>query len=227
MTIMSDAAFARVDLRDALPRRSDFAPLPLVFKQASAVSASPPESVDAYARGFDEGHRVASEAFATDRQHLLSLLAKAETFQPEASDELAAMIAETVFRLVAEIVGSVEIDRALLDRRIDEAMKLIADCDAARTLAFHPDDLPLLANAGLTLDLIADPSLARGDLRIDCSSGGIEHGNSIYLDALRSELGIDAGDCPRMGTVPNSDRATPKIGTVPVRGQSPDNGDKA
>ena len=42
-----------------------------------------------------------------------------------------------------------------------------------------------------SLSIVGDPSLSRGDIRIDCSAGWIEHGTSLYLDALRSELGLD------------------------------------
>ncbi len=58
------------------------------------------------------------------------------------------------------------------------------------TLCVNPDDVALLDGFETTLTIVGDPSLPRGDLRIDCSAGWIEHGTSLYLDALRSELGL-------------------------------------
>ena len=145
---------------------------------------------DAFARGVEEGTRAAEQAFAAERESLLRLVAAAAALQPEPSEELPVLIGETVMRLVQEIVGNVSIDSEGLIARCRAAAALVAEADMARTLAVHPADAALLANADIGLAITADATLARGDVRIDCSAGWIESGTALYLDALRAELGV-------------------------------------
>lgn len=147
-------------------------------------------TVDDYGQGFENGRRASEEAFAIERAALLDLMEKANALRPEPSEELALLIGETVYRLVSDIVGQVDIDRDCLARRARAAAGIVAECDNARTLCVNPDDVALLDGFETTLTIVGDPSLPRGDLRIDCSAGWIEHGTSLYLDALRSELGL-------------------------------------
>ena len=169
-------SFARIDHRTSLNR--------------TQTNGERPVGVDSYTQGFDEGRRAAEDGFATERTALLRLVESVGALQPEASEELAMLIGETVYRLVTDIVGQVEIDSDCLSRRATAAAGLIAECDNARTLCVNLDDLPLLDGLHTSLTLEGDPSLARGDVRIDCSAGWIEQGTSLYLDALRSELGL-------------------------------------
>jgi flagellar assembly protein FliH len=184
---MSDANIAVLNLMSAVPKATAFSPR--LFGQHHTAASAVGEA-DAFSAGFDEGYRVASEAATIEREALLALIAQAEAFQPEASDELAAMIAETVCLLVQEIVGNAALDRTLLEQRIAVAVALISECDTARSLHLHPEDAALLQRCALQLEIVADSSLARGDLRIDCSQGWVEHGSSIYLEALRKQLGV-------------------------------------
>lgn len=196
---MSDPAVRSIRLVDAAPRRSGFVlgsfarsslNVPLGSNPLSGVAGEHPATADRYTQGFDDGRRATDEAFSTERAALLSLIEKANALQPEPSEELATLIGETVYRLVTDIVGQVAIDRDCLARRAAAAAGLVAECDSARTLCVNPDDLPLLEGLDTALTLTGDASLSRGDMRIDCSVGWIEHGTSLYLDALRSELGL-------------------------------------
>lgn len=154
-----------------------------------------PEGADqAHRRGYVEGHADAMAAAAAERERLLALLASADALRPEPSEELAQLIAETVERLVVQIVGEVGIDAAALQRRATAAAAMIADGDNARTLRLHPDDCALLADMRLGLTLMPDPGVLPGSIRIDCSAGWIEHGTALYLDALRQELGLKGRD---------------------------------
>lgn len=200
---MSDAAVRPIRIADAAPPRTDFIPVsfarpslrsPVVDQDAFDNPAEPMTAIDRYTQGFADGRRAAEEAFATERAALLGLVEKANALQPEPSEELALLIGETVYRLVTDIVGKVEIDRDCLKRRATAAAGLVAECDNARTLCVNPEDLPLLEGLETALTLAGDASLSRGDMRIDCSAGWIEHGTSLYLEALRSELGL-AEDC--------------------------------
>lgn len=192
---MSDVSFERIRLVDAKPLSSPFRPMDNAPLPASreAETQAPPPGPDLYALGHEAGIREAAAAFAIERAELLALIENAQALQSEPSDELAVLIGETVASLVTTIVGDVAIDADWLGARANAAAALITDCDNARTMWVHPDDLVLLRHARLPLDLMPDPEAQRGSIRIDCSAGWIEAGTALYLDTLRGELGITRG----------------------------------
>lgn len=145
---------------------------------------------DPYARGLADGQQIAEAAFAVERRRLQAMIAAADALQPEPSDELAVLIGETVEILVGQIVGSAAIDHDLLNARAKQAADLVAECDAARTIWLHPEDIALFDQNTLGLEVMADPKAERGSIRIDCSAGWIEHGTALYLEQLRVELGL-------------------------------------
>ena len=192
---MSDFAYERVRLVDAKPLASPFRPMdsaPQPAPRAAEAEAAPP-GPDLYALGHEAGVRETAAAFAIERAELLALIESAQALQSEPSDELAVLIGETVASLVTTIVGEVAIDADWLGARAAAAAALITDCDNARTMWVHPDDLALLRHARLSVDLMPDPEAQRGSVRIDCSAGWIESGTALYLDTLRGELGITRG----------------------------------
>ncbi len=190
---MFEAPITRVSLLDVRAPSSAFSPMHIRAEQGRFVQDRPADDADdAFALGYAEGERAARATFDVERDAMATLLAAAEALQPEPSEELAAMIATTVERLVAEIVGQVEIDRSWMLSRIERAVGHIGEADAARTLWLHPQDLALLDGIDFPIELRADPDLERGGLRIDCSSGWIEDSRSQHLEALRATLGTGA-----------------------------------
>ena len=163
------------------------------FVTSDTVAPLPLEEDDPYALGLFDGQQMVAAAFDLERQKLQDLIANSQALQPETSDELAVLIGEAVEMLVTQIVGSVAIDSDLLTARAKQAAAIVADCDAARTMWVHPDDLALLDEDAFSIALMPDPNAERGSIRIDCSAGWIEHGNALYLDQLRIELGL-SGD---------------------------------
>lgn len=197
---MSDLSPLRtIRVIDAKPEASGFTassftrPNPRAREMAEILDREPAHpGADPFVQGFEEGQRVAREAFIAERAALQRLVESASALQPEPSEELAMLVGDTVYRLVTDIVGEVEIDRERLMRRATACTALIAECDNARTLHVNPADLPLLEGLQTSLSIAGDPTLARGDIRIDCSAGWIEHGTSLYLEALRTELGLES-----------------------------------
>jgi flagellar assembly protein FliH len=196
---MSETLFERVRVTDVQRTVGKFRPMAGVPSHMlshadvgdtedvqSAVDTQP----DLIALAYEGGRKVAEDAFAIERAALQRLVASAEALQSEPSEELAVLIAETVETLVSKIVGDVAIDRAWLTERARASVALIGDCDDARTMCVHPDDVALLEGAELPLTLKVDADAARGSIRIDCSAGWIEAGTALYLDALRVELGL-------------------------------------
>lgn len=189
----AETGFAPVTLAAAMARSSGFRPLAFAggarAPQPADGSAAELDRDDPFARGLAEGQRIAEAAYVAERHQLLALLAGAEALQDEPSEELAQLIARTVERLVHQIVASAPIDAAWLQAQAETAAALVADADKARTLWVHPDDAALLTDCPLPLALESDAAMIRGTVRIETSTGWIEHGRAVYLDELHAALG--------------------------------------
>ncbi|AMG76420.1 MULTISPECIES: FliH/SctL family protein [Sphingopyxis] len=191
-----ETGFTPVLLAAAQARGGGFRPLHLGPAPRAAEAPPPaPEPAEAepaddpFARGLAEGQRLAEAGFAVERHQLLALVAAAEALQDEPSEELAQLIAETVERLVRQIVESAPIDAEWLQTQADIAAAMVAEADKARTLWVNPADAVLLSGSGIALPIEADAAMMRGTVRIETSTGWIEHGRAVYLDELRAALG--------------------------------------
>ncbi|PWG02012.1 FliH/SctL family protein [Sphingosinicella humi] len=153
-----------------------------------AVSDPAATHADSFAQGFDAGRRTAELEFAGERQAIARLAEQLEALRPEPTSALAALIAETVERLVTQIVGSVEIDRALLQQRAETAAKLIGEDTEPAKMRVHPDDVPLLDAARIPVTIVGDDSLRRGSIVLDTGSGWVEDGPAVRLERLRAAL---------------------------------------
>jgi flagellar assembly protein FliH len=188
--IMSDLSFQPIRISDAVLHDRAFRPMKMhdpVALDAAPEAVTLPES-DTFSLGRESGLREAAEIFAIEKENLLHLIERANALQPEPSEELAVLIGETVNQLVADIVGRTPIAQDWLREKAHKAASLISECDNARTMWLHPDDVILLKDADISLTLMADASAERGSIRIDCSAGWIEDGLALHLDALRAVL---------------------------------------
>lgn len=145
-------------------------------------------AIGAFARGYEEGCRAMEAEFATERAAMQRLIAAAETLQPEPPAALASLIAETVGRLVRQIVGEAPIDPDLLLARAEAAAALVVDETRPVRMRLCAADCLLLADAGLELELVADPVLAPGTILIETKDGWIEDGPAAALARLSRQL---------------------------------------
>ena len=58
----------------------------------------------------------------------------------------------------------------------------------ASRVIVHPDDIPLLRDAGLTVDIAGDPALIRGTVILETGHGWVEDGPAVRLERFRAEL---------------------------------------
>ena len=141
--LAAETGFAPVRLADAMAQHRGFRPLSFAHAaEASSPAHEPlvePDEDDPFARGLAEGQRIAEAAYTAERHQLLALLASAEALQDEPSEELAQLIAETVERLVRQIVAEAPIDADWLRAQAETAAAMVADADKARThLGWQP-----------------------------------------------------------------------------------------
>lgn len=144
-------------------------------------------AMEAFAQGFAEGRRIAATEQADERRAMQQLVAGLETLRPEPPAALAGLIADTVGRLVRQIVGEAPVDTALLLARAEAAAALVIDETRPR-LRLSPADTLRLADAGLPIELVADPALGPGTILIETSDGWIEDGPQTALARLGQQL---------------------------------------
>lgn len=178
---------------DGQPRRraSDFAPRDTHPHQSEPNDAGPDiETVraQAFAEGFEQGRMSNLEEFVRSREALAALVRSAEALQPEPHGPLAALLTETVTRLVRQIVGEVQIDAATLRIRAEAMAELITAESGPARLKMHPDDIALLEGVNLPLPVAADHHLASGTILLETGEGWIEDGPQVRLARLRQQL---------------------------------------
>jgi flagellar assembly protein FliH len=166
------------------------------FAPAEPTAALDPDAIrdEAFAEGFAEGAGMLEQAILDERAAVTALAESLECLRPEPPGPLAALLAETVERLVRQIVGEVEIDRERLLTRAHAAAEVIAEENAPARMRVHPADLDRLRMAELQVELVGDPDVAAGTVLVECDQGWIEDGPGVALDRLRDAL-------DRMGAV--------------------------
>jgi flagellar assembly protein FliH len=162
---------------------NDEEPLPMTPEQERALIEEA-----AYLRGQEDARREVEEEYEAERDALARLALSLQVLKPEPANALALLLAETVDRLVRQVVGQVEVDPALLLARAQQAAALVAQDMEPTKLRAHPDDLVHLEGIGLAPALEADPGLARGTIVLETGHGWIEDGPAVRLERLRAEL---------------------------------------
>src|SRR3546814_8465972 len=121
----AESGFSPIALTAAMAGRGGFQPRSFVVPApppvVDAAIAAPQPAEDPFAHGLAEGQRLAETAFAAERHRLLALLAATEALQDEPSEELAQLTAETVERLVRQIVAAAPLDAAWLMEQAETA----------------------------------------------------------------------------------------------------------
>jgi flagellar assembly protein FliH len=178
-----DAGFRARNNDGGFSADNDEAALPLTAEQERARLEE-----EAFAAGHAEGRREAELDYEAERDALARLAQSLQVLRPEPANALALLLAESVDRLVREVVGQVEIDANLLVARARQAAALVARDVEPTKLRAHPDDVVHLERAGLDLMLEADSGLARGSIVLETGHGWIEDGPAVRLERLRAEL---------------------------------------
>lgn len=143
---------------------------------------------DGFAQGFEEGRRTVELELAEERAALAKLAESIALLRPQPPELLAGLLAETVDRLVTDIVGEAGVDADLLVQRAEAAAALVADEAQASRLLVHPDDLLSLVAARIPVEIATDPMLGRGTVLVETGKGWIEDGPAVRLDRLRTQL---------------------------------------
>jgi flagellar assembly protein FliH len=143
---------------------------------------------EAYLRGLSDGRRTVEAEVAAERNAIAQLAEALQELKPQPTLPLALLLAETVDRLVREVIGEVEIDGIRLLARAKAAAALIGEATQPARLKVHPDDFAILSEAQLEVEIESDAALPRGTVLLETGDGWIEDGPAVRLDRLRAEL---------------------------------------
>jgi len=137
------------------------------------------------AEALAEAHAQA-EAEATLRARLELSFARLDT---ELAEQLRQRLYATIEALCEAAIAPLALDKAALATRVERAAAMLARADDERLLRLHPDDITLLgAQLPEGLDVLADPALERGALRIESANGGVEDGPAHWRRAITEAL---------------------------------------
>ena len=147
----------------------------------------------AWAEGYEAGvaeagalAKLQAEADEAARGTIELALARLDAEQTEA---LRQKLYATVEALCEAAIAPIALDKAALVARVERAAAMLARADDERVLRLHPDDFKLVAKrlpAGL--DVVPDPALDRGALRVETQNGGVEDGPAHWRAAIAEAL---------------------------------------
>lgn len=193
----------RVSLVEALGQPAGFRPsarfggapgLPPSHRELAIAEPDMHDPVaDAYARGYAEGHVQASEeakarAAAADaaREALSLSFARLDAVMEE---DLRLRLRDTVAALCEAALAPLAIDEAALARRIERAVGMLVRADDERVVRLHPADIELVSERlSAEWQVVPDPKLERGTVRVEGTMGGVEDGPASWRMTIAEAL---------------------------------------
>ncbi len=183
----------RGDARFALPDRV----ADTVLAVADDVPPFDELPADRHAQGWAEGHAAGlAEARREAALRLVAEVASREALQlgmaridAALEARLREQLRDTVAALCEATLAPLALDEAALLRRVERAAAMLARADDDRLVRLHPDDAAIVAeHIGDTLAIVPDTSLARGAVRVEGASSGIEDGPDQWRAAIAAAL---------------------------------------
>ena len=176
----SDARFSAL-VPHALPAEPDLLPEPH-DPLAAAFS-------EGFAAGYAEAQDQAAEQARLDAAAREGLTLSFARLDRELEEELRLRLRDTVAALCEAALAPMALDEDALTRRIERAVAMLSRADDDRVIRLHPDDLALVApRLSDEWQVMPDPALERGALRVETSTGGVEDGPDLWRRAIAEAL---------------------------------------
>ncbi|MCX7864242.1 MAG: flagellar assembly protein FliH [Novosphingobium sp.] len=175
------------------PRFDDAPIAPEPPEEAQEDEPSPDPLALAYARGFAAGVAEA-EARAREQARIQEearekLALSFARLDKACEEELRQRLRDTVAALCESAIAPMALDEAMLLRRIEKCVSMLARADDERIIRLNPEDLTLIApRLAAEWRVVPDPSLERGALRVETRTGGVEDGPALWRQAIAEAL---------------------------------------
>lgn len=125
--------------------------------------------------------------------HALDRLADAAgRLLPCSEEALAAMLAEIVSRLLAEMFAIDCSASDHLQRRALQLARLLRNETEPVCLRLHPEDAGQLIDAALPWPIIEDSAVERGEIRLETREGGVSDSPAVRIERLRQKIAGEA-----------------------------------
>jgi len=161
---------------------------------ATAAAPEPDPVAEAYRKGFEDG-RAEAEAHAAEREREADAQRAAielsfARFDAASADALRERLRQTVLALCEDAILPLALDAEGLAARVEKAVGMLQRAQDERRVLLHPEDLALIRDRlPSDLELVADPAIERGGLRIDSDDGGIDDGPKQWRRILAEAFG--------------------------------------
>ncbi|MDB5713242.1 MAG: hypothetical protein JWO15_639 [Sphingomonadales bacterium] len=144
---------------------------------------------DRYADGYAAARREAIVEVAAERAMLMRLIESATSIEVAEPEPLAQLLAETVLRLVEDVVGGAEIDATLLRTRALVLAEAIHGPAGPVFVRVHPDCVAMLDGLRDDICVCGDVAIDAGQIVATVGDRGAEDGVVSALDRVRVALG--------------------------------------
>ncbi len=160
--------------------------------EETKADIAPGDALDAYAEGFAAGHAAALaeqlEAAAADDAALTAIAAAFEGMAASHDVCTAQTLAAALSRLLATIVGEIDIPAAELQERSANLVAAVDDISTPTALLCHPTDAALIGPSIAGIAVQPDPTMTRGSIRLATSTGWIDDSIADRLAHIEAAL---------------------------------------
>ncbi len=159
--------------------------------------APPPEPVDPVGLAWQEGFNA---GLAEARDEAAAIAAQAEAARDKLAlsfarldaaleEELRLRLHETVAALCEGAITPLALDADALARRVEKAVSMLTRADDDRIIRLNPEDIALVSERIVAdWNVLPDPALPRGSLRVETATGGVEDGPEQWRRAIAEAL---------------------------------------
>lgn len=144
---------------------------------------------EGYAAGYAQAQAEAAEAAHREAAAREGLALAFSRLDQQLAEQLQGRLRETVAALCEAALAPMALDEDALLRRIDRALAMFARADDERVIRLHPDDIALVSpRFAEDWQVLPDPALERGALRVETAAGGVEDGPAQWRRAIEEAL---------------------------------------
>lgn len=168
----------------------------LAAARGNGQTAQPPEPVqvedpvavawaEGYAKGMEQARADAGAALAADEEARAALELSFSRLDAEMAESLRQRLLDTVMALCEATLVPYAHDAEVLARRVERAVAMFSRAEDERVIRLHPDDMAMISDRlAAEWKVVPDPALARGALRVETQTGGVEDGPAEWRRAL-------------------------------------------
>jgi flagellar assembly protein FliH len=156
-----------------------------------------PEPEDPVGNAYAEGYAVGEAkvlAEAAERERIAAASREAmglsiTRLNREMEEELRQRLRDTVAALCEAAIAPLALDETALEARIERAVAMLSRADDERVVRLHPEDAALVGpRLAEDWEIMPDPSLTRGSIRVETRNGGVEDGPEQWRRAIGEAL---------------------------------------